>query len=150
MTTLQNDLLDIYNQLTVFSKETLEDPKRKKPIVVQYDEDNYQIVFSQGGISVRINHLLYYVLGLEDLKKPTYLLPNDYDYLMATLLTLTNSGELIKDRTCLSPENYGFDIYAINLKSYGKGPNIIGQVRIVSGVSWFFKLRTKLKYKNVL
>ena len=85
--------------------------------------------------------------GLEDLEKPTYLLPEDYDYLMSNLLDLLNSGELIKDRTALSPENYGFDIYATNIRELWKGPDIIGRVRFISGTSWLFKFIVKRKYK---
>lgn len=150
MTVLQNDLVEIYNNLTIFSKVTL-DPKNPKPIKVCYKEDEgYQVVFEQEGTSVRLGRLIYYCLGLEDLGKITYLLPEDYDYLMSTLQSLIASGELIKERTALSPENYGFDIYGVDLKQFGKGPTILGQVRFVSGTSWLFKLITKYKYRNVL
>ena len=49
------------------------------------------------------------------LKKPTYLLPEDYDYLMSSMQSLIAGGKLIEDRTVLSPENYGFDIYSVDL-----------------------------------
>ena len=66
---------------------------------------------------------------------------------MSNLLSLLNSGELIKDRTALSPENYGFDIYAVNMRELQKGPDVIGRVRFISGTSWLFKFIVKRKYK---
>jgi hypothetical protein len=54
---------------------------------------------------------------------------------------------ILDERTCLSPENYGFDIYAVDLREFSKGPDRIGSVRFVSGNSWLFRLFTKWKYK---
>lgn len=149
MTRLQEDLIEIYNSLVVFSNTTV-NTNLPAPIKVWYEKDSRLLVFEQKGNSVRLGWPIYYCLGLEDLVKPTYLLPDDYDYLMSTLRDLVNSGELIKDRTALSPEDYGFDIYATNLKELWKGPGIIGSVRFISGISWWFKFKTKRKYKNVL
>lgn len=146
MTTLQDDFLEIYNSLVVFSKEVLQSPI-PTPLKVWYEKDYRMLVFEIKGKSVRLQTPVYYTLGLEDLEKPTYLLPEDYDYLMLNLQTLINSGELIKDRTCLSPEDYGFDIYSVDLREMQKGPEIRGQVRFISGLSWWFKFKTKLKYK---
>lgn len=147
MTTLQNDLLEIYNNLVIFSDSTVKSGIFINPIKVFYEKDNRLLVFEQKGKSARIGIPTYYSLALEEIQKPTYLLPEDYDYLMATLQNLIMSGELIKERTCISPENYGFDIYATNIKELYKGPDIIGSIRFISGNSWFFKLKTKLKYK---
>ena len=144
---LQNDLIDLYNMLVVFSNRTLDEKLPERPIEVKYDIESRQVVFTQEGQSVRTQLPVYYCLGLEDLIKPSYLLPEDYDYLMRTLQNLAFSGELIKDRTCLSPENYGFDIYGINLKEFEKGPTILGQIRIVSGTGWLFRHYIKFKYK---
>ena len=149
MTTLQNDLLEIYNSLVTFSEKTL-DPKFPCPIVVSFIENDNQLSFEQGSNSIRLSLPLYYCLALEDLKKPTYLLPEDYDYLMSTLQSLIGSGELIKDRTCLSPENWGFDIYGVDLRQFKKGPNILGSIRFVSGTSWIFTIMTKFKYRKCL
>lgn len=146
MTTLQNDLLEIYNSLVIFSDSTIKSGVFANPIKVFYEKDNRLLVFEQKGKSARLGIPTYYSLALENIQKPTYLLPQDYDYLMATLQSLIMSGELLKERTCLSPENYGFDLYAINLKEPTKGPDIIGRVRFISGNSWFFKWKTKLKY----
>lgn len=146
MTTLQNDILEIYNSLVVFSDNTVKS-SFPTPIKVWYEADSRLLVLEQKGNSVRIGLPVYYCLALEDLKKPTYLLPEDYDYLMSNLLSLLNSGELIKDRTVLSPENYGFDVYATNIRELWKGPDIIGRVRFVSGTSWLFKFIVKRKYK---
>lgn len=149
MTTLQTDLIDIYNSLTTFSKKTL-DEKFPTPIVVSFKEEDNQVIFEQGGTSVRLSLPLYYCLGLEDLKTPTYLVPEDYDYLMSTLQSMIGSSELLKDRTVLSPENYGFDIYSVDLRQFSKGPRPIGTIRFVSGTGWLFRLKTKFKYRKCL
>lgn len=146
MTTLQNDLLEIYNSLVIFSDSTIKSGVFANPIKVFYEKDNRLLVFEQKGKSARLGIPTYYSLALENIQKPTYLLPEDYDYLMATLQSLIMSGDLLRERTCLSPENYGFDLYAVNLKEPTKGPDIIGKVRFVSGNSWLFKWKTKLKY----
>lgn len=146
MTLLQDDILEIYNSLVMFNDNTIKS-SFPVPIKVWYEKESRLLVFEQKGISVRLWTPLYYCLGLEDLEKPTYLLPEDYDNLMFNLQQLINSGELLKDRTILSPENNGFDIYATNSRELDKGLDIIGTVRFVSGNSWLFKLITKLKYK---
>lgn len=147
MTTLQNDLLEIYNTLVMFNKETVES-KFPTPIKVWYDSSSRALVLEQKGVSVRMALPMYYSLALEDLeKKPTYLLPQDYDYLMSTLQGLIGSGVLINERVCVSPENYGFDVYLIDLKNFNKGPELLGQIRFISGTGWLFKLLTKRKYK---
>ena len=66
---------------------------------------------------------------------------------MYNLSSLISSGRLLDDRICLSPENYGFDVYGVNLKEFWKGPEILGTVRFVSGNSWLFRFITKRKYK---
>lgn len=149
MVTLQNDLLEIYNNLQAFNKTTIlvTDPN---PIKVWWDREalGSPLVFSQDNLNVRLRIPIYYALGLEDLIKPSYLLPKDYDYLMKTLGSLINDSRTINDdRICLSPENYGFDIYATDLKKFNEGLERLGGVRFVSGTSWFFKLYTKWKYK---
>lgn len=146
MTQIQNDLLEIYNNLVVFSDTTV-GSNMPLPIVVWYEADSRLLAFEQKGKSVRITLPTYYCLGLESIVKPTYLIPSDYDYLMSTLQALIGSGELLKPRVCISPENYGFDVYNVNIKELWKGPGIIGQVRFVSGTSWFFKYRVRKKYK---
>ena len=146
MVTLQNDILEIYNSLVVFSDDTVKS-NFPIPIKVKYEKESNLLVFEQKGKSVRLGLPVYYCLALDELEKPTYLLPEDYDYLMSNLLDLLNSGELIKDRTALSPENYGFDIYAVNMREFWKGPDIIGRVRFISGTSWLFKFIVKRKYK---
>lgn len=146
---LQEDLIGFYNNLVAFSKTTV-DTNVPSPIKVRYEKDARMVVFEQKGIAVRTNIPVYYSLGLEDIEEPTYLLPDDYDYLMSTLRDLINSGKLLEDRTTLSPENYGFDIYAVNMRELWKGPGIIGSIRFISGVSWWFKFKIKRKYRNVL
>lgn len=145
MTTIQNDLLDIYNNLVIFSKATLQE-EIQRPIVVRFDKEFNSVVFEQQGNSVRLSLPIYYSLGLDSIKE-TYLLPKDYDSLMSNLSRLIASGKLLEDRVCLSPENYGFDIYYVDMKQFWKGPEIIGRIRFISGNSWLFKFITKIKYE---
>lgn len=145
MTTIQNDLLDIYNNLVIFSKATLQE-EIQRPIVVKFDKEFNSVVFEQQGNSVRLSLPIYYSLGLDSIKE-TYLLPKDYDSLMSNLSRLVASGKLLEDRVCLSPENYGFDIYYVDMKQFWKGPEIIGRIRFISGNSWLFKFITKIKYE---
>lgn len=148
MVTLQNDLLEIYNNLVEFSKTTVL-TDRSIPITVKYEKDGVgsPLLLEQKGISVRLRLPIYYCLGLDSIKKPTYLLPDDYNYLMNTLQSMIADDRILDERTCLSPENYGFDIYAVDLREFSKGPDRIGSVRFVSGNSWLFRLFTKWKYK---
>jgi hypothetical protein len=139
----------MYNSLVAFSKTTL-DPKLPCPILVTFKKEDNQVIFEQGGLSIRSVLPLYYCLGLDSLKSTTYLLPGDYDYLMSTLQSLISGGSLLEDRTCLSPENYGFDIYGVDLRKFNRGPGIIGKIRIVSGTSWIFKTYVKIKYRKCL
>ena len=148
MVTLQNDLLEIYNNLVEFSKTTVL-TDRPIPITVKYEKDGVgsPLLLEQKGISVRLRLPIYYCLGLDSIKKPTYLLPDDYNYLMNTLQSMIADDRILDERTCLSPENYGFDIYAVDLREFSKGPDRIGSVRFVSGNSWLFRLFTRWKYK---
>ncbi len=146
MTTIQDDLIDIYNNLLIFNQNTLLVDK-PIPITVKFEKENNTIYFEQKGNSIRLSLPIYYCLGLSDIKKYTYLLPKDYDYLMQSLSSVISSGRLLNDRVCLSPENYGFDIYDVDLKEFWKGPEIIGSIRFVSGNSLIFRLITKFKYK---
>ena len=146
MTELQTDLLEIYNSLVSFSKTTIT-TKFPKPIEVWYEKDSGLVVFEQRGVSVRLRQLVYYCLDLEELQKKTYLLPSDYDYLMSTLKELINSGRLLEGKTCLSPENFGFDIYGVNIRELWKGPEILGRVKFISGNSWIFKKLVKRRFK---
>lgn len=148
MVTLQNDLLEIYNNLVAFSNSTVlsDNPI---PITVKYEKDGVgsPLLLEQKGISVRLRLPVYYCLGLDSIKKETYLLPEDYDYLMNTLQSLIADDRVLDDRTCLSPENYGFDVYAVNLREFWKGPEKLGSIKFISGNSWLFRLITKWKYK---
>jgi hypothetical protein len=149
MTTLQNDLLEIYNSLVVFSDDTVKS-NLPSPIKVWYEKSSRLLVLEQKGKSVRLYHPIYYCLDLDSIQKPTYLLPEDYDYLMSTLQNIINSGILLNERTLCSPENYGFSIYAVDLKHLSDGLDLKGDIRFISGKSWFFKWRVRRKYKNRL
>lgn len=145
MTTLQTDLLEIYNSLVSFSEGTITS-RTPKPIKVSFEVESRNLRFEQAGTLVLLGIPNYYCLALEDLVKPSYLLPADYDNLMSTLQELIGSGELLKDRTCLSPENFGFDIYGVDMRRFEKGPDLLGSIRFVSGDSWWFKFKTRRTY----
>lgn len=148
MVTFQDDLLEIYNNLLIFNDEVLlaENPQ---PIKVHFEKANNSLVFEHNGKSCRLRLPVYYCLGLDELEKPTYLLPGDYDSLMWTLSHVIGLGILLEDRTCLSPENYGFDIYSVNINEFWKGPFVVGHIRFVSGTSWLFKFITKRRFRGL-
>jgi len=96
MVTLQNDLLEIYNNLVEFSKTTVL-TDRPIPITVKYEKDGVgsPLLLEQKGISVRLRLPIYYCLGLDSIKKPTYLLPDDYNYLMSTLQSMIADDRIL-------------------------------------------------------
>lgn len=150
MTKLQDDLLQIYNALVVFSNSTLSDVV-PRPIIVEYSENHNALVFKQKGREVMLQVLNYYCGFLKNIKK-TYLMPKDYDILMGNLSAVIGSGKLLEDRVLVSPETYGFDIYMTDTKSteFKKGPILLGSCRFISDNSWFFRMITKIRYRNLL
>lgn len=144
------DLRTLYNQLTIFNKETVLS-NFPLPIKVQFIKENNALFFEQKGQSLYTNVPVYYSLGLvEDLyKSPSWLTPEGYIDLMENLQYVIGDSHsyLLQDRTCLSPENYGFDIYYTNNLELWKGPERVARIRFVDGVSWFFKWRVSRKYK---
>ena len=147
MIRLQDDILEVYNMLTDFSSNTLSG----LPIKVEYSESLNALCLEQKGLRVAISVLNYYCESLKHLKE-TYLLPVDYDILMSSLSRVIESGVLIHDRVCVAPVKYGFRIYetpsqTISLKD---GPQLLGNLRFVSGNSWLFKKIIKFKYKKLL
>lgn len=155
MNVLQTDLLEIYNNLTEFSKAVAQ-AENPAPIRVWFDRDGIEspLVFEHKGTMVRLRLPIYYSLGLEDLagkENCSYLLTEDYKYLMTTLSESIYDSRVLEDRGFIvSPENYGFDLYAIDLKEFQKGLSLVGRVRFVSSNSWWFKLITKWKFKKRL
>lgn len=143
---IQDDLIEIYNNLLAFNKNTIV-TDNPIPIKVSFDKSSNSLIFEQKGVSVRTALPIYYSLGFSDIKKPTYLLPRDYDYLMQSLSGVIGSGKLLEDKVCISPENYGFDIYLVDLREFWKGPDKIGTIRFVSGNSWIFRQIVKFKFK---
>ena len=143
---IQDDLIEIYNSLLAFNKNTIV-TDNPTPIKVSFNKDSNSLVFEQKGVSVRTALPIYYSLGFSDIKKPTYLLPRDYDYLMQSLSGVIGSGKLLEEKVCISPENYGFDIYLVDLREFWKGPDKIGTIRFVSGNSWIFRQIVKFKFK---
>ncbi len=150
MTKLQDDLLQIYNALVVFSKSTLSDVV-PMPIVVKYHQEYNSIVFEQKGKSVMLQVLNHYCGFLRNIKK-TYLLPKDYDFLMGSLSSIIGSGKLLEERVLVSPELYGFDIYKTDTRTseIKNGPILLCSCRFVSQNSWLFRMITKIRYKSYL
>lgn len=142
----QEDLLEIYNSLVKFNDLVIKAPN-PKPILVKFDKNTNITTFILGGMNISLLNPIYFSLALETIpEEGTYLLPEDYSNLMYNLQYVINSGELLKEKTLISPENYGFDVYSINPKDFLKGLEIIGSVRFISGNSWWFRFKTKLKY----
>lgn len=150
MTKLQDDLLQIYNALVVFSKSTLGDVI-SRPIVVSYLPEHNSIKFRQNGKEVMLQILNYYCGFLKNIKT-TYLMPKDYDILMANLSSIIGSGKALEDRILVSPELYGFDIYMTDSRTteISKGPQLLCSCKFISDNSWLFRLMTKIKYKNLI
>lgn len=148
MTTLMDDLKGLYNSLTVFNEGTILS-QFPKPIKVQFVKDYNSLLFEQGSNSVFSQIPVYYSLGLwEDLTDPTWLLPEDYDNLMGNLqaVIMDPKGYLLRDRTCISPQMYGFDIYVQDPLQPWIGPEIISEIRFISGKNRFWKTRISKKY----
>lgn len=143
---IQDDLIELYNSLLVFNKNTIV-TDNPIPIKVSFSKESNSLVFEQKGISIHTALPIYYSLGLNEIKKPTYLLPRDYDYLMQSLSGVIGSGKLLEEKVCISPENYGFDIYLVDFREFWKGPDKIGTIRFVSGNSWIFRQIVKFKFK---
>lgn len=149
MIRLQEDLLNVYNLLTEFSKGTLLGPY-PVPIKVEYSESLNSLCFEQRGLKISVNVLNYYCQNLRDLKK-TFLLPEDYIYLMDELSRVINTGALLHDRVCLGPEKYGFSLYDMvpGIQNLKLGPVLIGKFKFVSGNSWLFRKLTNRKYERI-
>lgn len=149
MTTLMDDLKSLYNDLTTFNEGTILN-QFPLPIKVQFNKERNALFFEQRGKSILSHVPVYYSLGLrEDLENPTWLLPQDYDRLMASLyhVIMDGNGYLLRDRTCLSPENYGFSIYSQDPHEPWKGPELISTIRFISGNNWLWKKWICRKYK---
>lgn len=148
MVRLQDDILLIYNSLTDFSETTLLAPI-KLPIRVRYSESSNSLSFEQRGLKVSIPVLNYYCKNLRFLD--TYLVPEDYDYLMETLSRIIESGVLLHDRVCLAPVKYGFEVYDTSPQTLllKEGPQLIGEAKFISGNSWLFKKIIKFKYEGI-
>ena len=148
MTKLQEDLLEIYNSLVIFSKETLEGPV-PIPIKVTYDIEYKALVFNQRGKTVYLQLPNNYSMELSNIKD-SFLLPEDYDYIMSTLSSLIGSGVLLKERTTVAPVRFGFDIYTPDSAKPELGSQVIGKIRFVSSCNPIWKWITSRKYKNLI
>lgn len=139
MTRLQDDLLGLYNELVEF--------KNNSPIKVTFEDNMNSLSFEQDGKKIYSQVPLWYGGKINEIKD-TYLVPKDFDYLLGILNQLLQDGIFIKDRVCISPEIYGFDVYLTdsNTLKFRNGPVLLGQIRFCSGNSWIFKKLTKIKY----
>lgn len=150
---LQDDILGIYNSLTIFSKETVTS-KLPRPISVKADPETGVLAFEQKGQAVYVGQPQWYSFDLPSLglsKVPAWLWPEDYNYLMSTLLALIEDPNLlIRDRVLISPQKYGFDVLRVNEQNLSKGPELRGQVRFISGKGKLFNWYTKRKFRDVL
>ncbi len=142
---IQEDLLNLYNDLVELSKSTLENIQ--KPVKVNFEESMNSLSLEQAGTKIYTRIPFYYSGKISEIKN-TYLLPEDYNYLMGTLNQVIQSGKLANDRLCISPEVYGFDIYLAEVSQLRlkEGPILLGQIRFCSGNSWLFRTLTKIKY----
>lgn len=144
MTKLQEDLISIYNSLTEFGDSTL---KGGLPVRVAYDSESKVLVFSQQAKTLFMVIPNYYSKNLLDIKE-SFLLPEDYEYIMASLRDMINSGKLLEDRTTLAPEDYGFSVYSMNILKPELGPQLLGRIRFVTSNNPIWIWWTKRKYKN--
>lgn len=145
MIKLQEDLISIYNSLTEFGNNTL---NGGLPLRVTYDSESKVLVFSQQAKTLFMVIPNYYSKSLLDIKD-SFLLPEDYEYVMASLRDMINSGKLLEDRTTLSPEDYGFSIYSINPLKPELGPQLLGRIRFITSNNpiWIWWMRRKYKNK---
>lgn len=141
MNKYQEDLLEIYNSLTVFNENY--------PVGVTYNKDLRNVVMIQKGISVNVPKLNHYCLGLSRINKKV-LSPRDFDNLMGQLKKLIESGALNYDRLLISPVRYGFKIYR-RMNSTQFEPIQIADLKIITSGGLIFKLVTsKRMYKSIV
>ena len=60
---IQDDLIELYNNLLAFNKNTIV-TDHPVPIKVSFDKSSNSLVFEQKGVSVRTALPIYYSLGL--------------------------------------------------------------------------------------
>lgn len=145
MVRLQEDIINIYNSLTDFSNLTL---SNQIPIRVYYEESLNSLCFEQKGKKLSLPTLNHYCLNLKGVD--SYLLPSDYDDLMADLATLIGSGVMLHDRLLIKPINYGFEAYETNPLFMKEGPQMVSRVNFVVGNSWIFRKLVKYNYRKKL
>lgn len=140
MNRYQEDILEIYNSLTILD-ETL-------PVVVSYNKDLKSVYMKQRGIIVNIPLLNHYCFKLNKIKK-TILLPKDFDSIMGQMKKLIESGITNYDRILISPEDYGFRVFR-RVSSLNYEPIEVADIQIVTSNWWLFRLIIKFKYRKYL
>lgn len=143
MTKLQEDLLGIYNSLVTFNAETITSPF-PKPIKVRFEKEGNFLVFEQKNNVVNLFQPIYYCLDLSKVK-PTLIMPQDFDVLMYNLQAAITSGACLKDRVCLKPTEFGFDIYNTNENELTKGPQMVATCKFITSNNWLFRAISEWK-----
>lgn len=143
MIKLHSDILEVYNALTVYSKDTLEG----LPLKVSYSPSLRAVIFEQMGKQVVTQIPLYYCRGLDKIGT-TWLTSEDYDNLMYNLKEVIESGKMTDERVCVTTEKYGFSIWCSDPKRMTEGPKLIGGVRFVSSCNPIFKWYMNWKSKQ--
>lgn len=145
MTKLQEDIINIYNNLVKFNQDTITAPF-PIPIKVRFDKESSFLIYEQRGTIISLYQPIYYCFGLSEIK-PTILLPNDYDILMYNLKAAIESGKLLDNRTCLSPTEFGFDIYSTDQQELSNGPKLISSCKFITSNNWLFRFLTRKYYR---
>lgn len=147
MSRLQDDLLEVYNNLVELNEVVLGD--NPCPVAVEYDEGMGCLSFKVPQKGLYLRPLNWYIIR-PDQVKPTWLLPEDYDELMAGLQKVIKAGRLVQERICLAPKESGFDLYLADSRNLSRGAALIGEFRFWSGTGKWFNWTTKRKYKDIL
>lgn len=140
MNVYQEDLLEIYNSMTIFDVNL--------PVIVKYNDDLKSISMEQRGISVNLPLLNHYCLDIEKIKR-TVLLSKDFDKLMSRMEKLIKSSMMNYDRLLISPKKYGFSIYR-RTNSIQYSPIKIEDFEFISSNGFFFRLLVNFKYRKLL
>lgn len=147
MPRLQDELLEVYNNLSEISDTVLGD--HPSPVSVSFDTRMGCLAFKVYSKSLYLRQLNYYLLRPDKIKN-AWLLPGDYDELMSSFLRLIKSGRLIQDHILVTPDYNGFQIYQTDPRNLSRGPQELGTLTFVSGQGRWFSWRVRQKYKDVL
>lgn len=136
----QDELLEFYNNLTMFSYD--------KPIGVTFDKSGKVLRFRQLSSTANIIRMNYYCKSLYKIKN-SVLLPSDFKELMDKLRILIESGILNDDGVLVSPEKYGFSIWKTNLNHW-IGPQLVTRIKLISSNWILFKWIANLRFGRII